>query len=194
MGLIVIDIYPSAGFAGIVIAITILVAIWRFLGFIAKKSKTDDFSSSNEQNNSDNESNAKPSPSRFDNYLFYLLQITFIIFSILGLIDVDNNYYKIDPWLLTSKKFPHLSPLFAIQGLAICTAYLIWVYNQKRTQRVTLIFFGFFLQCLSVMVGCVSHFLDYPPLHWVQTIEILLAGFFMMLIPLWGILVFYRKR
>jgi hypothetical protein len=98
-----------------------------------------------------------------------------------------------EPWLLTSKDILYFPPVFAIQGLAICTAYLIWVFSKKRMPIISLILFGFFLQCLKVIAGCISHFLEYPALHWIQTIEILLAGFFILLTPLLGMIFFYRK-
>jgi len=172
MGLINYD--PIFSLAGYILAITLLVAIWKLLGYIATDTSPLD---------SEKELSVKTSSSvivQFFHFILYFLYPSLIVLTL----STDYPLLKVKDLYLEGYLF-NMSPILILQAITVCSASLLWIYSQQKMIR-KLIYWGLFILSLGTIVKTI---LQHSIAHWIQLVELLLSGGVLLIIPLLGFVV-----
>lgn len=172
MGMINYD--PVFSLAGYILAITILVAIWKLLGYIAKP-ETD-----TSPLNSEKEFSVKPSSGRIVQFFRFILHF---LYPSLIVLTLSTNFplLKEKDLYLAGYLF-RMSPILILQAITVCSACLLWIYSQQKTIS-KLIYWGLFLLSVGAIIKTIS---QHSTAHWIQLMELLLSGGVLLIIPLLG--------
>jgi hypothetical protein len=165
---------PVFSLAGYILAITILVAIWKLLGYIATDTSP---------LNSEKELSVKPSSSVIVQFFRFILHFLYPSLIVLTL-STDYPLFKEKDLYLEGYLF-NMSPILILQAISVCSACLLWIYSQQKMISKP-IYWGLFLLSVGAIVKTIS---QHSIAHWIQLVELLLSGGVLLIIPLLGFVV-----
>jgi hypothetical protein len=174
---------PNLELAMLILGLTIVVAIWKLLGFISKEAISSEPSNPLKSNI---EPILKPCISKTVVFFQYSLFFIYPVFTVLTLFaeifpNTQKQIYNFDDYLST------LIPVFILQILTVCSACLLWSYTSNlKVDRV--LFWGLVMLCMGSIARVILESFHSPSLHWVQITEIMLLVVLLLPIPLLGIM------
>lgn len=192
---------PSLSIAGLILALTLLIAVWQFISYIDEfvdflnkhlfldDSSISEFIAATEQLFVPENIQKKRSDG-FLNKLLLLLRWCLIAIFLFNIVIILRSDYAIfsSKTSAIDQYFGKLLNELVLQLLFAVTAFLLWFYSGAITRKL-LLPLGLLIFLVDALYELTKHYALTPFFHWVQLSEFFLSGIILLIIPVLSIVI-----